>query len=961
MIDPEQLANNNGAWFELIEAFRKGRKHQKQILRGFGKDQLLESFVMAMTSDARPELLKCALVVCLQENASLFVGRETKAMERVFGLLSKMLESGSTAGITLQCHILTAITCLLCELSVATRQQRLFEGFVEVLLTMVARVNNNSDGALRATACECIHELERLYPGMFHAGVGTFFVFAQTECTFAQAAYTSLFVSVVSHAVALGQRLERWGPKKTSFLQPKPLVPFSVPLEAGSSSSASRSESPREGLGSSVSAASLFSPLENHHFDGSRDGETSRASIPESVVIEIRRALQWVENEAASLAGIGGRAILAQEMDALESLLGDQDNIGGMALSMLERRSPTLLAAAVRLRVKHGVLFFGERADDSMILARLLGAGHDTSLPVELRCEAISLLAEFGGSNLCANGGQFWKELWPGSFDVDLVASAKLQALMALLAAPDAPEAPPNLLSSLSVLQEFRSLGPAHFQSRATFAALRVVLLRLPGQEEAVYRFLLDLLVYAPQFVPSLASVLDPESAASSRLLSLFDQLLCGLEPSRLVHYLPLASLVCRVPSVDPTLLLHRLLGFLLWAYNNPDASAPSDLDARWEFGSSFLALYRAVLVSQSPVRASVWEPVCQGLFVLSGRFPDVEIRDRAHSLHRIATHLRPEVAAAMLSFDDSKPLDSSLLQTPDRAKQALPPVRVFSHPFLCWERMRVPLSDSVAPLWPWEEIQSVSEISPDDESALEAFLPHHPPRQLPPLEFGLKLRFKTRGERKKTSENDQEEDEWVPDCLIGATVSFLPHEQLRPVEEDKETLHTPLLRVGEARPILLRAHVVWPLPSPPLKGTVFFSCLSDSGSCVLQCRAPLEKLRPSLEDFFSPLPNPPSLGVARAFWSLQWRRCSLPPSGASSVLRVDCSRERMERWLRGPLAQFVILMTPEMSRLIIFLSPQYHLLVEAVVGSKSTLFRIKTDLWQLMAFVEDFLVKIPE
>lgn len=63
----------------------------------------------------------------------LFVQHDTKSMERVCALLSKMLSAGS-CGATLQCHIITALTCLLLELSVATRQQRLFEGFVEVML-----------------------------------------------------------------------------------------------------------------------------------------------------------------------------------------------------------------------------------------------------------------------------------------------------------------------------------------------------------------------------------------------------------------------------------------------------------------------------------------------------------------------------------------------------------------------------------------------------------------------------------------------------------------------------------------------------------------------------------------------------------------------------------------------------------------------------------------------------------
>ena len=69
-----------------------------------------------------------------------------------------------------------------------------------------------------------------------------------------------------------------------------------------------------------------------------------------------------------------------------------------------------------------------------------------------------------------------------------------------------------------------------------------------------------------------------------------------------------------------------------------------------------------------------------------------------------------------------------------------------------------------------------------------------------------------------------------------------------------------------------------------------------------------------------------------------------------------------MERWLRGDLAQYAVQRLGDTTtRLIMFLAPQYHLLVEVTLGVESTLFRIKTDLWQLMAFVETFFSNVPE
>ena len=75
----------------------------------------------------------------VQENLALFLRHDTKNLERVCSFLSKLLFS-TGIGCTLQCHIITALTCFLLDQSVATRQQRLFESVVELLLELMAKV-----------------------------------------------------------------------------------------------------------------------------------------------------------------------------------------------------------------------------------------------------------------------------------------------------------------------------------------------------------------------------------------------------------------------------------------------------------------------------------------------------------------------------------------------------------------------------------------------------------------------------------------------------------------------------------------------------------------------------------------------------------------------------------------------------------------------------------------------------
>ncbi len=82
----KKSSNGGGAieteeqWFLLFESFRTGRKNAKRSLK-LGDGQLLESFVNTMASGS--DILKCSLLVFLQENSVLFLEHETKNMERV--------------------------------------------------------------------------------------------------------------------------------------------------------------------------------------------------------------------------------------------------------------------------------------------------------------------------------------------------------------------------------------------------------------------------------------------------------------------------------------------------------------------------------------------------------------------------------------------------------------------------------------------------------------------------------------------------------------------------------------------------------------------------------------------------------------------------------------------------------------------------------------------------------------
>ena len=213
---------------------------------------------------------------------------------------------------------------------------------------------------------------------------------------------------------------------------------------------------------------------------------------------------------------------------------------------------------------------------------------------------------------------------------------AKLVALVH--AYSDAHASPQNLLQGLDVAAEFRAHDSHHFLPRMVFAVLQTVLECRPEQFDAVYRYLLDVVVYSPQFLPNLIQMLSADTDATRRLLGNLNQLLCRLEPAQLVLYIGLAERIARVETLDPTQLLLRVLVCLTLALEDRmrasvNASVNEHRASEWLFGNALLQLYTVVPVHQAPQRLSVWSPVCNGLELMLDLFPDLEIRDRAHFL----------------------------------------------------------------------------------------------------------------------------------------------------------------------------------------------------------------------------------------------------------------------------------------------------------------------------------------
>ena len=177
--------------------------------------------------------------------------------------------------------------------------------------------------------------------------------------------------------------------------------------------------------------------------------------------------------------------------------------------------------------------------------------------------------------------------------------------------------------------------------------------------------------------------------------------------------------------------------------------------------------------------------------------------------------------------------------------------------------------------------------------------------------------------------------------------------------------LEVPLLRAAETVEFALKVMVNTPLPLA-MRSEVHFSYVPSRQSelydewsgCVLLAEAAIHKTVWQLQDLFMEVPDNAmgalTLPIARQMWLELWGRKDA--AVAESVKLVAKPRAKVEQFIQKCLRRYVVLASGASVKCLIFLPPQYHLLLDVKLGAQSTRFKIKTDLYPVMAFVEDFL-----
>lgn len=229
-------------WEQLFLDFKASADLQQKWLTSWPGLTIVDQALQSLTKKEFTFPLKAQLLTFLEENGSVLLGEDdapagvTMLVESLKTILGLQVDA-VVITFALKEQMMVMVTTVVIDVDAVHSATSGLDGLVEVLLGFVSRTNYAVDRHVRATACECLKELEMAHPCLLSACVGHVFGFCQSERTHAGQAYKLLLTAVLHNmACFMYTGKARSGGEKSFLSITVPLVPFSVPAYLAGSS-----------------------------------------------------------------------------------------------------------------------------------------------------------------------------------------------------------------------------------------------------------------------------------------------------------------------------------------------------------------------------------------------------------------------------------------------------------------------------------------------------------------------------------------------------------------------------------------------------------------------------------------------------------------------------------------------------------------------------------------------------
>uniref|UniRef100_A0A8C5MQ05 AP-5 complex subunit beta-1 n=1 Tax=Leptobrachium leishanense TaxID=445787 RepID=A0A8C5MQ05_9ANUR len=196
---------NNASWIQAVSSFCAS---PQSFLSNITTEDFLDGLLKDLTSEAIQEQTKVLMLSLLEEFPN-HLCPDQRSGEDTSEVLMNMLKATVKSGknVPLRCHLLLAIETVLITTDNFNIDCRVAQEFASMLMHIIADVNDIKQGPVnrpvRATACECLRELETCCPGFLSERLETFYYMHQQEMTYIHQSYTMLYTVALKNAVYL--------------------------------------------------------------------------------------------------------------------------------------------------------------------------------------------------------------------------------------------------------------------------------------------------------------------------------------------------------------------------------------------------------------------------------------------------------------------------------------------------------------------------------------------------------------------------------------------------------------------------------------------------------------------------------------------------------------------------------------------------------------------------------------
>ncbi|KAL6111420.1 ap5b1 [Pungitius sinensis] len=188
-------------WLERISAFSRS---PSRFLSGTTAEDFLAELLRELRDDRASFGVKVLLLSPLCEHPSLLCPSDAVGEETALELMS-VLDQCPPKSVQFRCQLLVALTAVLVCTSCVAIRSRASQDFLDLLLQMVQDTGDlrGDDGlrSPRATACDCLRELEACSPGLLAQRLELLGGLRQRESSRLHQAYAALHTLVLRNAV----------------------------------------------------------------------------------------------------------------------------------------------------------------------------------------------------------------------------------------------------------------------------------------------------------------------------------------------------------------------------------------------------------------------------------------------------------------------------------------------------------------------------------------------------------------------------------------------------------------------------------------------------------------------------------------------------------------------------------------------------------------------------------------